>query len=622
MDVVFPVMPFADVGRPVVGVSLLHAAARRLGALSRVLYLNLAFADRVGILTYAQISSGFPPDALVGEWFFADILFGTEIPDADRYLSDILSKYPLSLPQMEQILQARRHRDSFIMDCVRQIVEHRPSMVGFSTTFHQTCACLAVATRLKELPNPPLIIFGGANCEGEMGAQLLASFKCIDYISTHEADESFPLFLRNFLENGEPAPMPGIIGRGEKAVQGPSALVEEMDRLPIPEYADYFEALEAASFRAEITPELLMETSRGCWWGEKHHCTFCGLNGEAMAFRRKSEARVLEEMALLAGTYNIKRIQCVDNILDVRFIHTLFPKLAESGLDVELFFEVKANLNRDQLAILRRGGMRCIQPGIESFSTEILRLMRKGCTGMQNIQLLRWCQEIGLEVAWNLLTGFPGENRARYAEMARVLPLLVHLPAPASSSVFRMDRFSPYYTEADAFGLSRVRPNHAYFYVFPFGRRELSRLAYFFEFDYGDRRNPSEYTEAFSQEVQKWVASRWADPAQPPRLDAFWADGGFDIVDSRPGAVAPRFRLEGLDAELYLACDSARGLSALTSCFAGKANVEQIRERLEHLLRNKLLVELDRQYLSLAVFRQRPVRLEDTVHEAALTKPL
>ena len=50
---------------------------------------------------------------------------------------------------------------------------HRPRVVGFTTTFHQTCASLAVARRLKALPDPPLVVFGGANCEGEMGVQML-----------------------------------------------------------------------------------------------------------------------------------------------------------------------------------------------------------------------------------------------------------------------------------------------------------------------------------------------------------------------------------------------------------------------------------------------------------------
>ena len=82
---------------------------------------------------------------------------------------------------------------------------HRPRVVGFTTTFHQTCAALAVARRLKALPDPPLVVFGGANCEGEMGVQMLASFEWIDAVCCGEADHSFPAAARRPARGGDGA---------------------------------------------------------------------------------------------------------------------------------------------------------------------------------------------------------------------------------------------------------------------------------------------------------------------------------------------------------------------------------------------------------------------------------
>ena len=127
----------------------------------------------------------------------------------------------------------------------------------------------------------------------------------------------------------------------------------------------------------------------------------------------------------LSTAYGVKRVSCVDNILDLRLAPILFPALQRSGLDLELFYEVKANLRQDQLAMMRAGGVKSVQPGIESFSNQVLRLMEKGCTGLQNIQLLRWCEEAGIMAAWNLLSGFPGEDPDEY-RTAELLPLLTH----------------------------------------------------------------------------------------------------------------------------------------------------------------------------------------------------
>ena len=39
----------------------------------------------------------------------------------------------------------------------------------------------------------------------------------------------------------------------------------------------------------------------------------------------------------------------VDNILDMGYITSLLPRLAESGYDLRLHYEIKANLRREQL---------------------------------------------------------------------------------------------------------------------------------------------------------------------------------------------------------------------------------------------------------------------------------
>ena len=47
-------------------------------------------------------------------------------------------------------------------------------------------------------------------------------------------------------------------------------------------------------------------------------------------------------------------------------------------------------------------------------STHVLKLMRKGTSMLQNLRLLKWCRYYGIEVAWNLIWGFPGETEEDY----------------------------------------------------------------------------------------------------------------------------------------------------------------------------------------------------------------
>ncbi len=342
MDIVFVVMPFADLGRPAIGVSLLKAAALEAGYTSVIEYCNIQLADELGAELYQQLSSLLPPNLVVGEWFFADDLFAGDIPDTEQFINGPLARNaPDEL--VERIVKARTIASKYLDDCARRIAAHSPRLVGFTTTFHQTCASLAVAKRLKELPEPPLVVFGGANCEGEMGLQLLQSFPWIDYVCCGESDISFPKLLDGIFRNGS-TEVPGVLQQGQSNRVVKSEAVQDLNVLPYPDYDDYFAQLDRSRVGREQAYQVIVETSRGCWWGAKHHCTFCGLNGDTMAFRSKSPQRAYEEMTALCRKYGLQRVGCVDNILDMRYIDTLFPQLAESGLKLELFYEVKANL--------------------------------------------------------------------------------------------------------------------------------------------------------------------------------------------------------------------------------------------------------------------------------------
>ncbi|MEO8127828.1 MAG: RiPP maturation radical SAM C-methyltransferase, partial [Bryobacteraceae bacterium] len=464
MDVAFAVLPFADVDRPAIGVSLLKAEVDRLGFSSRIVYCNFDLAEVIGVELYNQISESLPSESLIGEWFFADLLFGERIPPGHEYIAKVLGRFA-QMGLVKQIVEARERRREFIERCVENVRALKPRIVGFTTTFHQTCACLAVAERLKRLPDPPIVVFGGANCEGEMGLQLLKSFPVIDYVCTREGDVVFPQLVERLLRNHDSGQIRGILEQGISRELTTPEMIRDLNALPLPDYSDYFERLDQSPLKPKLKVDILVETSRGCWWGAKHHCTFCGLNGDTMEFRSKSPERAFDEMKALTERHGIKRVSCVDNILDLRFVPILFPRLAESGMGLELFYEIKANIKQEQVRMMRAGGVTSVQPGIESFSNHVLKLMDKGCTGLQNIQLLRWCEEAGIMPAWNLLSGFPGEDPGEYTKMAQLLPLLTHLQPPSSCSPVRLDRFSPFFTRRERFGLQRVRPTPAYFYV-------------------------------------------------------------------------------------------------------------------------------------------------------------
>jgi ribosomal peptide maturation radical SAM protein 1 len=575
-DVVLVSMPFGALLSPSLGLSLLQPQVRARGLSCSVDYFTLAFAERIGQALYSKIVSEKPSmtRAFVGEWIFSHALYDWPREKDEQYVEHVLLKPPAWLgrnptrpptaAEVRAILKACTLARAFIADCADRLVDRRPRVVGFTSVFQQHLASLALARELKaRLPNCAVVI-GGANCEATMGAETVRQFPFVDAVVSGEADNVFADLVERLMRREPVAGIAGVLMRSTadavlSAGRVPAtSAVTDLDTLPYPDYRDYFAQFARTRLARVWQPSVFVETSRGCWWGERMHCTFCGLNGATMTYRSKSAPRALDELTHLARTHPGSDIQVVDNILDLKYFKTLLPELAKRKLDVSLFYETKSNLKKDQIRLLRDAGVMTIQPGIESFSDAILKLMKKGVSGLQNIQLLKWCKEIGVTPLWNFLIGFPGEPPADYQRMSDLTPRVCHLPAPVTVSAIRLDRFSPNFTQADHFGFTRVRPLPFYDFIYDLPEGARRNLAYYFAYDYQKPQEIAGYAEPLVKSVHAWRTT-W----RHAELVSVDLEDRLVVFDTRPRAASPVSLLTGDDRALYLACDAITDASQL-----------------------------------------------------------
>lgn len=603
-------MPISTRERPSIGLSLLKAALVRDHVECDMRYFNLRFAEMIGETYHDQIvdSISYP---LLGEWLFAEDLFGDRIPAAEEYFADVLDpSLVFSSPpathitrQKAEILRIRARVAPFLDECMASVDWEEYAIVGFASVFQQNVASLALARRLKERFPRLVIVFGGANCDGEMGPTLHRLFPFVDYVCVGEADLTFPRLVKNVLDGLPVEDIPAIVRRVDgKSVlpTQPGAMVQDMDSLPYPVFDDYVSEIKKYDFK-KMDPYLFLETSRGCWWGEKSHCTFCGSNGSVMFFRSKTPDRAIQEILHLTGRYEIKKIQTVDDIMDIRYFRDVLPRLKELSLPIELFYETKANLRKDQVFQFRDSGVLAIQPGIESLSTDILKLMRKGVTMLQNIQLLKWCAEYMIAPYWNVLAGFAGEDPQEYVRQAEIVPLISHLPPPQPLRLVKLQRFAPMHFNSEQFGLRNVRAMKAYEYIYPFAIEDLNELAFQFDFEYEDGRKPGEYVRVLKQAVETW-----ASLDNNPVLNSYIEGDELVIQDTRTVAIRPEHRFRGLHKAIYELCDAAHNVVDLQKHLADSWPAEEVSEAaiqriLAEFVWDKLMISENGRYLSLAV---------------------
>ena len=557
--VVLVSMPFMDIDRPSIQLGLLGAICTGYRLPVRTLHANLDFAARIGADRYRRLSEH--RGRMLGDWLFSPAAFGDAAPDVAGVLPADFAADLTDLGDDPADVRATllKIRDAdvpaYLDDLLTEVRWADVGVVGFTSTFQQNAASFALARRLKA-GHPGLVtVFGGANFDGEMGLELVRTMDCVDYAVIGEGDTALPVLLAALAAGADPGAVPGVAHRrpdGTVALTPPAPLAR-LDRSPVPDYAEYFDRAARLGLLPESAPRsawIPFESARGCWWGAKHHCTFCGLNGTTMQFRAKPADRVLTELAELARRYRAFRFQAVDNILDMTYLTHLMPALIDDGTQYEIFYEVKANLSRAQVRQLAHAGVTHIQPGIESLSTHVLTLLRKGVRAAQNVNLLRWARYYGIDVGWNVLWGHPGETEQDYTGQTRVLPHLRHLPPPATVTRIWMERFSPLYTERARLPVRNVRPEPSYRYVYPDGV-DLDRVAYFFEYDLTEPSYPTAAAE-LAAAVTGWRQAWHA--ATPPTLTYRYAPGFLQITDHRGSTPSGTYTFDGALADIYVAC--------------------------------------------------------------------
>lgn len=602
-------VPFAHADRPSIQCGLLKAALARAGHVVEVMYLNLETAAQLGPDTYSALATS-RSDQFVGEWLFTAAAFGYTPTEQDyrRACPGIEGTCTHLDLEFEELCRLRRDVMPALVDrWATEIDWSQYSVVGFTSTFEQNVAALALARRIKSSYPTVVTIFGGANFDGEMGREFARVFPWIDYAVSGEGDHVLPALVGRIARGESGQGLPGVVARKtDDVVEGPPPRqVVNMDVLPDPDFDEYFAALFRLGRERVLgaaPPRLLFESSRGCWWGQKHHCTFCGLNNLGMSFRSKSPERVLDQLRHLSHRYNITNFEAVDNIIDMHYLEEVCVPLVRERLDYTMFYEVKANLTRAQLKTLAQAGIRRIQPGIESLNTHILNLMRKGTTQLRNIRLLRWAHYYGMEVGWNILTGFPGEALADYEAQEALVPLLTFLPPPAGCGPIWLERFSPYFFDAD-FAFTSRRPQRAYDFIYPVEGIDLSAVAYFFEYEAADTV-PSDATDRLNQLVQGWQQS-WSDGPRPV-LVYRRAPDWIQIIDRRNPEDPAVHALHGISAAVYEACSETdrtpeRVTEDLLSSGWSDVSAARVEDILVSFVSRGLAVQEDRHYLSLAL---------------------
>ena len=527
-DILIVIPPFGSVDHISLGPHILQGLAKKHGYQVDLLYLNILFASTIGVEYYDQINDT-PNFWMLCERLFARSAYDLPVLGKNSESCGDEAQATAENPGKIRNLREQRpfERESYLeleQTCYDFI--HKASSIVASLGYkavgcsagmtRQTNASIAFLQGIKKNSPNTVTLLGGDNCKGEMAAGMASLSSAVDHVFSDESEQTFLRFLRQLTEKDLPE---------QQLIPGEP--LNNFDQLPLPDYEIYTRQYSYFLETEDLSKtNIWYETSRGCWWAQKVTCTFC--NEYHTSHRQKSVPRVVEDLKKIKQLFPDKMLLLTDLMIPRSYYKQLLPAISHQEVFPELGCQVRAEHSLEELVLLKKAKIKAVLPGIESFSTNLLKLMNKGIKARQGLYFLRNVMCVGIYTDWLMLWGFPGDHISDYEEILELLPLLRHLQPPRVFNPLLLSFSSPYFEDLEGHQISNLRPWKIFDQIYP-DWADKEKLTIFYTGDF-----PSESLENLGliRKIDEAV-NRWKEDWKQSKLAMVFFMGSYLISDDR-----------------------------------------------------------------------------------------
>ena len=334
--------------------------------------------------------------------------------------------------------------------------------------------------------------------------------------------------------------------------------------------------------------------------GRTAGCAFCNLNLQWEGYRTKNASQVVADINHLTAKHQTLSVSLVDNVLPRKTSTEVFAKLDHLKKDLRLFSEIRATTSWAELKVMAKVGMQEIQIGIEALSTPLLKKLHKGTSAIQNLEIMKNCEALGIENISNLILHFPGSDERDVALTLQSIEFALPY-RPLKTVTFWLGRGSPVWQSPKNYGIRAVFNHPNWAVLFP---REICRnLGFMIQAYRGDLGYQRKIWQPVMKKVANWhkiYSELRQGPSRSPILTL--RDGGdFLIIRQHRLDTEPLdHRLTGTSRLIYLFCSRHRSIKKIRDQFPAFAE-DKIVAFLKMMVAKKLMFEENDCYLSLAV---------------------
>ncbi|MCG6986184.1 MAG: radical SAM protein, partial [Thiocapsa sp.] len=314
--------------------------------------------------------------------------------------------------------------DFLASETLSRIEAATPNLVGISITYRTQVLPAVTLARLirRRMPGVPVVLGGSIvsrwydrieDCPGV--------FDWCDYLIPFEGESALVALLGALAGERPLDRVPNLVYRENDRIRRNPVAPEEIDALPTPDYR----GLPLERYLSPY-PVLMLNTSRGCYWGK---CHFCSVSpAMRRSYRARSTDLVHDDIVTLNARHGSTCIAFGDDCVAPATLAALARRLRERGPAISWQCEVRFEkaLTTALLGELRDAGCVNLIFGLESYDPGVRERMGKGVQQREIDRILDDCRRLGIAFNLQFFFGFPGETRSEAEVTAGLVSREMH----------------------------------------------------------------------------------------------------------------------------------------------------------------------------------------------------
>jgi len=293
-------------------------------------------------------------------------------------------------------------------------IPNNTDLVGITVPFTNNAQIVHEISQLIKKRHPSISIVQGGVYPSTLPYKALTD--SVDFVVRGEGETP----ILQLLSGIDPMKIKGLVFRKEGKIvdNGRAEQIKDLDSIPFPARELFpMERYMTWSPRGTVSKRTVcVITSRGC----PYDCTFCSIHPMyGYQWRVRSPENVIEEIRYLVDRYKVEHIEFEDDNLTLhkKRAAEIFDRLIDLNLGITWSAHngVRIDtLERWLLEKIKASGCTELSLPIESGDPEVLKDMQKKLELEETIQVLKDCQELGIQTVGMLIVGYPNETQESF----------------------------------------------------------------------------------------------------------------------------------------------------------------------------------------------------------------